>query len=224
MRQQTHDLDPRHAGDLGGELGGWGSRRAAHPVQPDVDLHQHLERRAAFGPDPPHPLRDVDRVERDSDRRAFEEGAQPSQLRLAEDRKGDQDVVDPRVDHDLGLAELRHGDPTRPRGQLHARDLDRLVSLRVRPQPHAGRRRHGPHLGDVPPHEVEVPQQRRRVEVEDAGHGPGVRRRGRVSRRAPRSAGRRSPTPPCPLRGCGPRIRGPGTSSRRARSDCRCGR
>jgi hypothetical protein len=92
------------------------------------------------------------------------------QLALADERIGDEQIVDAGLDHHLRLAELRDGDAPGPGVQLHPREQRRLVRLGVGPEGDAGLVRDRDHLRDVPLDHVEVEQQRRRIDVRERGH------------------------------------------------------
>ena len=112
-------------------------------------------------------LRDRRRVADDGHLHALREGGEPLGLRLADEREREQDVLDARVGHHLGLAELLAGDPDRSGLELQPRELGQLVGLDVRPQRDPVLVAVGLHPGDVPLDRIEVGDQHRRLEVGD---------------------------------------------------------
>ena len=139
--------------------------RAAHPMQPCVDLDEHGDvatQVLAHGTDA---LGDLDGIEAHAHLRAFEQLSKTAQLRLTDERERDQQILEPCVGHDLGFAELRDRDAGRPGLHLHPRDLGCLVGLRVRSEADARGTGHGSHLADVPFERVEVDHQRRRIQL-----------------------------------------------------------
>jgi hypothetical protein len=92
---------------------------------------------------------------------------EPRDLRGTDDLVGDHDLADPGRRHDFGFAELGARDADRTGRDLQLRDLRRLVRLGMRPPGHAVRtaRVHDP--PDVPRHDIEVDQQRGRVQRGD---------------------------------------------------------
>jgi hypothetical protein len=86
----------------------------------------------------------------------------------------DEDIVDPRSRHHLGLADLGDGDATRSAVELKPGDLRRLVGLRVGAERDVGIPRGAGHPIEVRLEAVEVDQQGWRVEIRDQ-HGVALR-------------------------------------------------
>ena len=110
-------------------------------------------------------LRDRRRVADDGHLHAPRQRGEPLGLRLADEREREQDVLEARVGHDLGLAELLAGDPDRSGLELEPGELGQLVGLDVRPQRDPVLVAVRLHPGDVPLDRVEVGGQHRRLEV-----------------------------------------------------------
>ncbi len=115
-------------------------------------------------------------------------------------RVGDEQVLEPRVREDLGLADRRDREPDRSCGDLPSSERNALVRLRVRPQGDAPFAHDGGHLLDP---------RIGAVEVNDDVRGVDRRRRplDRVARRS-------SPPPGTPRGDCGAalsRIPSPGS-------------
>jgi len=125
-------------------------------------------RAAAFG--------DLERVDGGRDRGLLRELAQPVELPLAHDRIADEHVLDPAVDHHLGLAELRHLDADRACLDLHSRDCRQLVRLDMGPHRHAGAGRHRSDPRDVRADDVEVDDDLRRVRYQLCQRGDALHR------------------------------------------------
>ena len=141
---------------------------------------------------------------------------QPADLDRSHDLVGDQDVANARGGHHLGLAQLRARDADRAGGDLHPRNLRRLVRLRMRPPRDAMRAAGGDDPRDVGLHDVEIDQQRRGVQ----------RKRGladQVARRIVSQCPWRAPARVATTRAAGRR---PNTHARRGAAfrDCRRGR
>ena len=62
------------------------------------------------------------------------ERSQPSELLLAQDVVGQEDICEPGIRHRLGLAELLAGDPDCAEFDLTAREPRKLVGLDMRAQ------------------------------------------------------------------------------------------
>ena len=114
-------------------------------MRADVDLDQHVERRAR-GRRRGREFGDAAGVVGEhADRRPARQRGQPLQLAGADDLVGDQDVADARVDEDFGLGDLLAADADRVALDLRLRDLRALVRLGVRAQRQARcRAPHGP--------------------------------------------------------------------------------
>jgi hypothetical protein len=190
VRDQSCDLDPGHLRHRRDELGGRRARRTSHPVLTGVDLHEHLDRLTPRHADESDPLRHLDRVERQADAGALQQRGEPLELRVADDRIGQEDVVEAGIGHDLRLPELRDGDAGRARRHLHGCDLGALVRLRVRPETNTAVACDRGHLLEVPFERLEMDHERRRVQLgvrvveARARHAARLRRRGPATRRA----------------------------------------
>ena len=110
-------------------------------------------------------LRDRRRVADDGHLHALRQRSEPLGLRLADERKREQDVLDARVGHHLGLAELLAGDPDRSGLELEPGELGQLVGLDMRSQRHPVLVAVGLHPRDVPLDRIEVGDEHGRLEV-----------------------------------------------------------
>ena len=169
--EQPDHLDAGDPGDEADQLGGGRAGRAAEPVQPGVDLDQHLHVAAAGAADAAEPLGHLDRVKADPDPGPLQQVAEPAELGLPHQRIGDQQVVEAGVGHHLGLAQLGAGDPGGTGLDLHPGDLGRLVGLGVGAEPDPGPAGDGGHLGQVRLQRVQVDQQRRGVQLREGRAG-----------------------------------------------------
>ncbi len=109
--------------------------------------------------------RDLRRVADDRHLHPLRQRRQPLRLRGTDEREREQDVVEARIGHHLGFAELLAGDPDRSRLHLQARELGQLVRLDVRPQRDSVLVAVGLHPEDVPFDRIEIAGQHRRLEL-----------------------------------------------------------
>ena len=109
--------------------------------------------------------RDLRRVADDGHLHPLRQRGEPLGLRGADEREREQDVVEARIGHHLGFAELLAGDPDRSRLQLQARELGQLVRLDVRPQRDPVLVAVGLHPEDVPLDRIEIAGQHGRLEL-----------------------------------------------------------
>ena len=159
-----------------GEVDGLLRRAHAGPVEPDVELDQHVD----LAPRGAGRVRQLARVRAALDRDDHPpEPGDPCQLRgldRSDHLVRDEHVRDPGIEHRAGLPDRRGRQADRARIELHPPERRALVDLRVRPQGgrqigHATR-----HLGDVPLDRRQVEEERRSCGgvARMADHLPGV--------------------------------------------------
>jgi hypothetical protein len=98
---------------------------------------------------------------------ALRQAAQPRDRLARHHLVGDEDVVDAAIDHRLGHADLRAGDPTRTRSDLSACHGGRAVGLGVRAQRRGAVAEERRHRGDVRLKHVEIDERRGCREISD---------------------------------------------------------
>ena len=137
-----------------------------------------LDRGLRRGRRPLEVLDIVRSVDAHTDTRGAREPGEASELRRPDDLVRDEDVRDAALEERLRLAHLLAADADGAAGDLAACDLGALVGLRV--GTHADKRPgdHGIERLEVPLEDVEIQQQRRRVDAADAGSDVGWRRMG----------------------------------------------
>ena len=131
----------------------------------DIDLDRHAQRAARSRASPARAPRRARRCpphDRISDRRQRGETAR---LRGANDLVVDQDVADTDCRQHLGLAQLRAGHTDGAGRQFLLDDLGRLLPLGVRAPANAVRAAGFRHAPDIRLHQVEIDQQRRRIDI-----------------------------------------------------------
>lgn len=154
--------------DMVGEIESRPAGFDARPVQADVEIDQDgnrfLDTRARE--------RSVDSrgadvaVDDDSDPAMVPEKLhEPLDLQLADDGRGDEDVVEPRTGDDFGFGDLRDAAAFCSRGFEFAREGDALGSFQVRADVAAGGEQGVEESFDVGFHEVEVDDHGGRVET-----------------------------------------------------------
>ena len=138
--------------------GGLG-RGDSGPLHAEVDVDEHADR---------DPLRDrrpaqrgdvVGMVDGHLDVGLVLEGREPGGLARADDQVGDQDVVDPRGGHDLGLGDLGHRDPDGARPPQDVGDRRALERLGMGTPGHAAVPEVAGHPIDIVLQEVQVDQE-----------------------------------------------------------------
>jgi len=117
-------------------------------MEADVDLDEHVEHRAGSGHRRRPAARDLEVVDDDRESRLLQQRHDARRIGGMH-RVGQPDVLNPRVGHHLGLAELRAADAGGAGVDLPARDHRALVSLAVRSQAHARVLRERLHRHDV---------------------------------------------------------------------------
>ncbi len=158
---------PTALGDDGiGERDDRRSRLDPRAVHADIDLdddRQDLAGRLRGSAELDEMREAVDGDDRLGARRQID---QSPNLQRADDLVGDQDVADAAIGHRFGLAELctRHADGTG--GDLHSGDFCRLVTLHMRPPGHAVDAASLGNARDIRLEDVEIDEQRRRVQCE----------------------------------------------------------
>jgi hypothetical protein len=93
-----------------------------------------------------------------------------SELLRTQDWVRDQDVVETRLHHDLGLADLGARDSRRTTVNLKPSDLRHLVGLGVGPQTHPGVATSLSHFRDIGFDAIQINDERRCIKVKDV-HG-----------------------------------------------------
>ena len=134
--------------------GGLG-RRDAGALHPEVDVHEHADRDPLRDRRPAHRGDLVFMIDGRLDVGVVLEGRQPGGLARADDQVCDQDVVDPRGGHDLGLGDLGHRDPDGARTPEKMGDRRALERLGVRTPGHSA-------LSKVTGHPIDIVLQRSR--------------------------------------------------------------
>ena len=171
----VHDPDEREARQLGdpfGQRDGVLRRGRAGPSRSAVDADDHVDLPPATVEECRGRLRAVEAVDLEAHLRPIEQGDETGELDLADQRVGHEQVVEPGVDHHLGLAELGDRQADRPVRQLAFGDLAGLVRLGVRAMGHPGLAGDGGHRREVRFESGEVDQRDRRVEVPDGSSAP----------------------------------------------------
>ncbi len=155
-RRARDDLRERHRGR---------SRRDAAAIHADLDLDQHVERRARCFRRCTE-MADVRRVvDQHANRRFVRHRREPRELRRADDLVGDEHVADARCHERFGFPYLLAADADRPALDLLLRDVGALVRLRVRTERDAGAARRMGHQVEVALEGIEVDHERGGVDV-----------------------------------------------------------
>ena len=147
---------------------------ARHPgaPRPRLDLDDDAAALARRGERLRRPAGAIGGVDREPQPGTLEQRREPAHLRLADEWIRDEEVVEARLDHRLGLAELGHGQTIRTVGELTLRDLARLVRLRVRQLSRVRRRDPRRHPGQVALEAADLHEGDGRVEIADEAHRP----------------------------------------------------
>ena len=132
-----------------------------------VHLEEDIEPTSRGVEDRPETRRTLDAVRPHGEPHAVGEREQATRLVGADDGISEEEIVEACRGKDFRLARLRERDPRRARRELQAPDLRDLVRLGVRTQPDAGLQGAGRHALDVLLDDVEVHDDRRRVEIRD---------------------------------------------------------
>ncbi len=179
--------------------------RHAGPMLAAVELDEHLQRPGGPGDGATEELRPLGRIDPHPERDPLVERTEPAALlAFGPDGIGEEEIVEPRVGEDLGLADRADGQPAGPGRPLERGNADALVRLRVRPERDAAPIRKRLHPGDVPLEPVEVDDRAWRLEaVREVRRGDE-----RVGRRQGGDGGHRDPRYPVASRRTG-RCRGP---------------
>ena len=135
------------------------------PMSTSITIRTRLPAAANGGRERPQLVGVVDGDDRI---RAAAQLDQPRQLVRPDDRVGDEQIADAGGCHQLGLAELRAGQPDRAGSDLARADRAGAVALDVRPPRDSGRAAGRRDAADVLLHHVEVEAERGRVEIVSA--------------------------------------------------------
>ena len=139
--------------------------RADVDLDEDVQAHPLRARRCVQ-------LRDVARVVGEhSDFRLAGKAREPRDLASSHDLVRDEHVGDAAGHQRLGLAHLLRAHADRAGGDLPARDLRALMTLRVRAEPHRTALHRLRHTRDVSLERVQIDDERRRVDVVERNSG-----------------------------------------------------
>ena len=160
----TRETQTGAIGDLARERNNRCARLDARAVHADVDLDRHAQPLVGSREGRIELREILDAVGTDDRVGAIGQIDQPADLDRPHDLVGDQDIADARGGHHLGFAQLRASDAGRAGSDLHVCDLRRLVRLGMRPPRDAVRAARGDDACDVRFHDVEIDQQRRRIQ------------------------------------------------------------
>ena len=163
--KQAREPQTSAAVDQSSELERRLARFGARPVHADVDFDYHPRATAARNRGEVEIAHVARVVDGDDDVGQLEEAHQPLDLGAADNLVRDQDVADAARGHDLGFAELGAGDAERAGRQQLVRQRRNLDGLGVRAPADTRLAARGGHARDVALHDIQVQQQRRRVEV-----------------------------------------------------------
>ncbi|PYV10623.1 MAG: hypothetical protein DMG23_07010 [Acidobacteria bacterium] len=118
------------------QLDAFSSWRQSAATHADVELHKHADSGPLFAGGTRKGFSRRLGVHRDEDSPPLRESGKPAKIFLAEDRVGNQDVIEPRRDHDFRLSDLGDGEAHGSALELHSGHFGRLVRLGVRAKPH----------------------------------------------------------------------------------------
>ena len=138
--------------------------RDAGPLHPDVDLDDDRQDAGAVARSRGQLVQVHEAVDRHDRIGQIQKIHQAAQLDGPHDLIGDQDVADPRLRHDFGLAELGAGDPDGACRQLLADDADRLLAFDMRAPLNAVLAADRGDPGDIGLHHIEIDQQGGRIQ------------------------------------------------------------
>ena len=150
-----------------------------------VEFHQHADLARGCLRRPGHGVERQRIVDGDAHPHTARQRREAKRLGGTEQRIGDQDVVQPGIGHDLGLAELLAGDAAGAEFHLPVREGRHLVRLDMRTQAQAVAIAIGLHLSEVMLHAIEIDDGNRGIQILDAHRSvssSAVQHRGAVDR------------------------------------------